>query len=87
MSLIARAAAAYRSWKLGRDMAAGRAPHGRVVMPELDANGCEVKVEIPMEATMSMRVIRTDGTVEDLGIVTRDEVRIPAEVLEGWPKE
>lgn len=87
MSLIARVAAAYRSWKLGRDMAAGRAPHGRVEMPELDANGCEIKVEVPMEATMTLRVVRSDGTIEDLGIVTRERVEVPAEVLVAWPKE
>lgn len=72
MSLVDR----YRSWRLGRAIARGDAVRGRV---ELDP--AEMTVKVPVKVTMSARVIRTDGSVEEVPIRTAPHIEVDPGVL------
>jgi hypothetical protein len=76
VNIVAR----YRSWQLGRAMRSGKAPHGRV---DPVGDSTILAVTMPSDVTMRMRVIRSDGSVEDMGVVSTGSVNIPVETLDG----
>ncbi len=53
-----------RQWLRVRAAKRGKATWGRL----------EERVEVPVVGDISARVIRVDGTVEDLGVIARAEV-------------
>lgn len=62
MSLLRRLWDRYQSAKLEAEVKFGRKPWGRQA------------VVMPARATISAKVIRADGTVEDLGVLAQAEV-------------
>lgn len=73
MSIVQPIVQRWRSWRLGRAIRSGKAPHGRVSLEPTT----ELNVDMPTRATMRMRVIRADGTVEDMGVVAETYASIP----------
>ena len=66
---------AYRSAKLRVALKTGRAQLGRVP-------GAVVNVDVPVEARISMKVIRADGTVEDHGVIGEGTADVPPQYLD-----
>lgn len=67
----------YRSWKLGRMIRAGKLPKGRVVSPTeaIEAVGTTHRGYFgEVVGFLSARVIRANGEVEDLGVISTKKV-------------
>ena len=71
---------AYRSRRLAVDLALGRKQLGR-------QPGAVATATVPVRAVMSARVIRADGSVEDLGAIGEAERDVPASYLDDLRKQ
>ena len=71
---------AYRSRRLTVELALGRKQLGR-------QPGAVAVATVPIRAVMSARVIRADGSVEDLGVIGETERDVPADLLEDLRKQ
>jgi hypothetical protein len=70
---------AYRSRKLALQLRLGLVHLGR---QDSASAGATVKVPVPVRARMSAKVIRADGTVEDLGVIGEELTEVPQEYLD-----
>ena len=71
---------AYRSRRLTVELALGRKQLGR-------QPGAVTTATVPIRAVMSARVIRADGSVEDLGVIGEAERDVPDDFLDDLRKQ
>jgi len=73
-----------RSLALRWRLATGRAQLGRVpTQPSTALWGPSVSVDVPARSRMTARVIRADGTIEDLGVIGESSGTVPQAYLDG----
>lgn len=71
--MIGRVWQKIKSWKLGKDIQAGRAPRGRVVLED-DSQEAPFYGTAIVRGELSARKIAHDGTIEDHGVVSTNLV-------------
>lgn len=64
-----------RRKRLAKDMASGKVARGRVAVVAVPGIGSIVASKIKMRGSISARIIRKDGTVEELGVIS-DNIKL-----------
>lgn len=74
MNIIKKLKRYFESWKLKRDIEAGRAPRGRASIPERIAEDGLVMGVMEITSALSAKVYRANGKIENLGVIARKKV-------------